>query len=164
MSGKNINFDDKKIKKSDFYENKKIRKIANIDGNKILVSRKEPYSTKNSFNYFIGYNDNDVIRQLCVRLLQITGYARKFNENATMTFRVNDKQLLKNYSKIREKIEKLMMIDFEIKPVYGDDDKYIKIKVKIYAGSIITNFHNKEMPKEKGSCKCLSIIMLDSVI
>ena len=29
---------------------------------------------------------------------------------------------------------------------------------------MITNFHNKKMPKEKAPCKCLSIIMLDSVI
>ena len=36
--------------------------------------------------------------------------------------------------------------------------------MKIYAGSIITNFHNKKMPQEKAPCKCLSIIMLDSVI
>ena len=62
------------------------------------------------------------------------------------------------------KIEKLMRIDFERKPVYGDDDKYIKTKIKVYAGSMITNFHNKKMPKEKAPCKCLSIIMLDSVI
>ena len=47
-------------------------------------------------------------------------------------------------------------------PVY--DDKYIKTKVKIYADNIITNFHNKKMPKEKAPFKCLSIIMLDSVI
>ena len=53
-----------------------------------------------------------------------------------------------------------MKINFESKPVYGDDDKYIKTKVKTYAGSIIINFHNKKMPKEK----CLSIIMIDSVI
>ena len=46
----------------------------------------------------------------------------------------------------------------------GDDDKYIKTKMKIYAVSIITNFYNKKMPKEKAPCKCLSIIMLDSVI
>ena len=44
------------------------------------------------------------------------------------------------------------------------DDKYIKTKIKTYAGSIITNFHNKKMPKEKAPCKCLSIIMIDSVI
>ena len=62
------------------------------------------------------------------------------------------------------KIEKLTKIDFESKPVYGDNDKYTKIKIKIYAGSMITNFYNKEMTKEKTPCKCLSIIMLDSVI
>ena len=164
MSGKNINFANKKIKKSDFYKNKKINRIDEIDVNKILVSKKESYGTKNSFKYFIGYNDNDVIRPLCVRLPQMTGYARKFDENATMSFRVNNKQLLKNYNKIWEKVEKLMKIDFESKPVYGDDDKYIKTKIKTYAGSIITNFHNKKMPKEKAPCKCLSIIMIDSVI
>ena len=35
MSGKNVNFGDKKIKKSDFYENKKITNIDDIDANKI---------------------------------------------------------------------------------------------------------------------------------
>ena len=57
-----------------------------------------------------------------------------------------------------------MKINFESNPVYGDDVKYIKTKIKTYAGSIITNFHNKKMPKEKALCKCLSIIMIDSVI
>ena len=57
-----------------------------------------------------------------------------------------------------------MKINFESNPVYGDDVKYIKTKIKTYAGSIITNFHNKKMPKEKAPCKCLSIIMIDSVI
>ena len=65
----------------------------------------------------------------------MTGYARKFDENATMSFRANNKQLLKNYNKIWEKVEKLMRIDFESKPVYGDDDKCIKTKIKIYAVS-----------------------------
>ena len=82
----------------------------------------------------------------------MTGYAKKFNENVTMSFRVNNKQLLKNYNKMWEKIEKLMRIDFESKPVYADDDKYIKTKIKVYAGSMITNFHNKKMPKEKSPC------------
>ena len=57
-----------------------------------------------------------------------------------------------------------MKIHFESKPVYGDDVKYIKTKIKIYAGGIITNFHTKKMPKEKAPCKCLSIKMMDSVI
>ena len=80
-----------------------------------------------------------------------------------MSFKAYNKQLLKNNNKIWEKTEKLMRIDFESKTVYGDDDKYIKTKTKAYAGSMITNFRNKKMPKEKSPYKCLSIIMLDSV-
>ena len=65
MNGKSINFDNENIKKSNFYnKNKKIFNIDNIDVNKILVSKKEQYGKHNSFKYFIGYNDNDVIRPL----------------------------------------------------------------------------------------------------
>ena len=41
--------------------------------------------------HFIGHNDNDVIRPLCLRFPQMTGYAKKFNENVTMSFRVINK-------------------------------------------------------------------------
>ena len=84
MSGKNINFNDKKVKKSIFYKNKRIYSTDDINVNNILVSKKEPYGTKNYLKYLIGYNDDDIIRPLCIRLPQMTGYARKFDENATI--------------------------------------------------------------------------------
>ena len=63
MSRKSINFNDIKTKKSDFYKNKKINNIEDINADNILVSKKGPSSVKkNSFKYFIGYNDNDIIR------------------------------------------------------------------------------------------------------
>ena len=105
MSEKNINFDDKKFRKSTFYKNKRIYSTDNIDVNNILVSKKESYGTKNSLKYFIGYNDNDNIRPLCIRLPQMTGYARKFNENATMSFIVKDKKLLKNIVKYGKQLK-----------------------------------------------------------
>ena len=46
------------------------------------------------------------------------------------------------------KVDKLIRIDFESKLVYGDDDKYIKTKIKIYAENMITNFHNKKRLKK----------------
>ena len=61
----------------------------------MLVSKKESYGNENSFKYFIDYNDKDMIRPLCIRLSQMTGYARKFDENATMSFIVKDKQFFK---------------------------------------------------------------------
>ena len=121
MSGKNINFDEKKIEKNDFYKSKKLFIIDDIDVNKILVSKKEPYSTKKTLKYLIGYLDNDVIRPLCLSLSKMTGYTRKFDENVTMSLRVNDKQLLRNYNKIWKKVENVMKINFESKPIYGDD-------------------------------------------
>ena len=50
---------------------------------------------------------------------------------------------INNYDKTWKKTERLMSIDFESKPFCGDvdDDKYIKIKIKIYKGNIMTNFH-----------------------
>ena len=94
-----------KNQKSEFYKNKKITSIDGIDVNKILVSKIESYGTKNPFKYFIGYNNNDFVRPLCVRLPQMTGYVRNFDENATMFFEANNKQVLGNYNKIWEKAE-----------------------------------------------------------
>ena len=77
-------------------------------------------------------------------------------------------QLLKNYNKIWKNIEKLMKIDFNTKTTFGNDDKYIKTKIKTYKDSIITNVYNKngpkKIPEEKVPHKCLSIIILDSVL
>ena len=78
LSEKNLNFEDKKIKKSNFSKNKKVTKIDDIDINKILVSKEEPYGTKNSFKYFFEYSDSDAIRPLCIKLPQMIVYDRKF--------------------------------------------------------------------------------------
>ena len=73
----------------------------------------------------------------------MTGYINKFDKNTiTMSLKVKDKKLFKNYNKIWKKIEKLMDIDFNTKPTYGDDDKYIKTKIKTYKNNITTNFYN----------------------
>ena len=78
---------------------------------------------------------------------------------------VKDEQLFKNYNQIWEKIEGLIGKNFDNKPFYGNDDnKYIKTKIKTLKDNTITNFHNKNVPEEKIPNKCLSIIILDSVI
>ena len=100
MSGKSINFEDKKINKSTFYKNKKILNMHSLDVNKILVSKKESYGTKNSLKYFIGYNDDDIIRPLCIKLPQMVGYVKHFDSNKRISFKVSDNKLLKKYSKM----------------------------------------------------------------
>ena len=83
----------------------------------------------------------------------MTGYVRKFEINPTMSFKISDKKLLKKYNQIWKIVEKVLTIEFDSKPVYGDDDKYIKTKIKIYGGSVNKNFQDKKMPKGKAPCK-----------
>ena len=86
------------------------------------------------------------------------------NLNTTMTFKISNKQFLRKYNHIWIRVEKLVKIEFDSQPVYDDNDKYIKTKIKTYDCSTMTNFHNKKTPQERAPCKCISIIMLDSVI
>ena len=81
-----------------------------------------------------------------------------------MSFKVTNNKLLKKCNKIWEKVSNLLGIKFDSEPVYGDNDKYIKTKIKQYKHKINTNFQGKKIPKENASYKCLSLTMLDSVI
>ena len=81
--------------------------------------------------------------------------------NKAMSFKVGDNKLLKKYNKICEKISNLMNIEFNSEPAYGDIDKYIKTKIKMYEDRANTNFQGKKVPEEYASHKCLSLIVLD---
>ena len=153
----------KKINKSNFYKNKKLFSIHDLDVNKILVSKRESYGTKNSLKYFIGYNDDDVIRPVCIKLPEMIGYVKHFDSNKTMSFKASDNKLLRKYNKIWGKISNLINIEFESEPVY-DNDKYIKTKIKMYEDRVNTNFQGKQVRKENALCKSISLIVLDSVI
>ena len=48
--------------------------------------------------------------------------------------------MLKKYNKIWKIVEKLLKIEFDSEPVFGDNNKYIKTKIKVYDGSMVTNF------------------------
>ena len=78
----------------------------------------------------------------------MTGSIRKFEGNRTMSFKISDEQFLKKYYQIWKRVERLKQ-EFHSEPVYGDNDKYIKTKIKIYAGSMITNFQGKKYQKKK---------------
>ena len=99
MSGKNIVFDDEKINEISFYK-KNLFNRHDIDANKILVSKKEPYGGKNSFKYFIGYHDNFGIRPLCRKLPKTINHVKCFDSKKTMPFKVIHNRLLKRHTKI----------------------------------------------------------------
>ena len=83
-------------------------------------------------------------------------YAKYFDSNKAMSFKVSDKKLFKKYTKIWGKISSLIGKEFESEPVEGDNDIYIKTKIKSRGDKVNTNFQGKEIPKESASYKSIN--------
>ena len=72
------------------------------------------------------------------------GYAKYFDSNKTISFKVSNKKLLKKYTKIWEYNISLIGKEFDRDPVCGDNDKYIKAKLKPYGDKIKQIFKVKK--------------------
>ena len=94
----------------------------------------------------------------------MTRYVKCFDSDKTMSFKVTEKKLSKRYSEIWERVSSLMNIEFDNESVSGDNDKYIKTKIKSYRDKVNSNFQGNKIPNKNASYKCLSLIMLDSII
>ena len=92
----------------------------------------------------------------------MNAYAKYFDQNSKyMNLLVNDKEILKKYTDIRNKIKSQIKKEFNSEPVYFD--LYIKTKIKVYNDKVYTNFQHNKIPKDNEYCVCLSVILLDSI-
>ena len=76
------------------------------------------------------------------------GYVKRFDSIKIMPFKAIDDKLLKRYTKIWGKVSSLMNIIYDSEPIYGDNDKYIKTKIKLYGDKVNTSFQGKRVPKK----------------
>ena len=80
----------------------------------------------------------------------MSGYIKYFdNARKNMSFLIEDDHVYLKYTKIWNKIKKLLHVKFHSQPIH--DDKYIKTKVKTFGETINTLFSNNRVPKEKKS-------------
>ena len=91
----------------------------------------------------------------------MVGYVTNFDRNKMKSFRVNDKKMLKKYDKIWITIADLLDVQFDSYPVYGDNEKYIKIKIRMYEDRVI--FRVKTHQKN-ASYNCIALVSIDCVI
>ena len=114
-----------------------------------------------SFNYFIGYAGNSVIRPLCILLPQMSGFIRLFDNGCkNMSFMIKDDRVLTKFNGIWGKIKGLLGLHSE--PIY--DEKYIKTKARLFNGDIYTTFWREKIQKEGIHYTCIAVIIRDSII
>ena len=127
----------------------------------IVTSDKFKHSDER-FKYFIGYQNGEIVKPLCIILPQISGYIKYFeNSGKNMSFMVKD-DVLDKYNKIWNKIKQKLNIKFHSMP--ASNKTYIKIKVREFDGKIKTNFLGNEVSKENMQCTCIACITIDSVM
>ena len=96
--------------------------------NQIAVSDRFKHSDE-GFKYFIGYQDNEIVKPLCIILPQMSGYIKYFeNGGKNMSFMLKDDNVLDKYNKFWDKIKEKLNIKFHSIPVY--DETYIKSQSK----------------------------------
>ena len=71
MSEKTLKFDNIKVNKKEFHKSKQPIDLKSVNVNQIVVSDKFKHSDE-GFKYFIGYQDDEIVKPLCIILPQIT--------------------------------------------------------------------------------------------
>ena len=95
MEKDTIKFGNKILKKDDFDRGEiKLFNIEEIGLDKVKRSIKKRYGQrKGSFKYHIGYDDNDDIFLLIIKLSEMIRYCNHFYDGKTMNFRCDDKNI-----------------------------------------------------------------------
>ena len=86
----------------------------------------------------------------------------KDKNNKLMPFRIDEEKLVEKNKAIWTKIEDLKNIELNALPVY--DDRYIKIKIRIYGDKVYTNFRDLNVPEDDIEYELFTIISTDSFL
>ena len=137
-SEKTLKFNNIKINKKEFHKSKQAIDLDSITTDKIVGSDKFRHS-EDGYKYFIGYQEDEVVKPLCIILPQMNGYIKVWN-------------VIKNK----------LGIKFPCKPIY--ENKYLKSKEREFDGDVKTNFLSNGLAKENMYYTCISCITIDSVL
>ena len=162
MNEKTLKFDNIRVNKKEFHKSKKSINLdlANVD--QTVISDKFKHSD-DSFKYFIGYKEGEIVKPLCIILPQMSGYIKYFeNGGKNMYFMIKNDDVLDKYNNIWDKIKGKLNIKFHSMSVYVKI--YMRAKVREFNSVTKTNFLSDEIPKENMHYICIACMTIDSVM
>ena len=160
MSEKTLKLDHIKLNKKELHKSKQPIDLKSLSVDQIVISNLK-YSD-DGFKYFIDYQEDEIVKPLCIILPQMSGYIKYFeNGGKNMPFMIKDDNVLDKYNRIWDKIKKKLNIKFHSMPVYVET--YRKAKIREFDGKIKTNFLGDKVPKENIHYTCIACITIDSV-
>ena len=126
MTEKTLKFNKIRLNKKEFHKSKEAIDLFSVNVDQIVISDKFKHSDE-GFKYFIGCQEDEIVKPLCIILQQMMGYIKYFdNGGKNMSFLIKDDEVLNKYEEIWSVIKNKLGIKFHSKPVY--DQTYIKLK------------------------------------
>ena len=105
MSEKTLKFDNIRVNKKEFHKSKQQVNLDLINVDQIVISDKFKQSD-DSFKYFIGYREGEIVKPLYIILRQTSGYIKYFeNSGKKMSFVIKDADMLYKYNEIWDNIK-----------------------------------------------------------
>ena len=80
MSQKTLKFDNIRVNKREFHKSKQSIDLNLINADQIVVSDKFKHSD-DSFKYFIGYKEHEIVKPLYIILPQMNAYIKYFESS-----------------------------------------------------------------------------------
>ena len=77
MSEKTLKFNNIKINKKELHKSKQAIDLDSVTTDKIIVPDKFRHSEE-GYKYFIGYQEDNIVKPLCIILPQMNGYIKYF--------------------------------------------------------------------------------------
>ena len=146
MSEKRLKFKNIRVNKKEFHKSKQPIDLMSVKLDQIVISDKFKHSDE-GFEYFIGYQEGEIVKSLCIILPQMSGYIKYFEKGGkNMSFLIKDDEVWEKYEQIWDVIKNKLGIKFHSKPIY--EQKYLKAKVREFDGVIKINFLANDTPKE----------------
>ena len=112
MSEKTLKFNNIRLNKKEFHKSKEPIDLMSVNVDQIVVSDKFKHSDE-GFKYFIGYQEDEIVKPLCIILPQMSGYIKYFENGVkNMSFFVGGDNVLDKYKKIWNVIKNKLSIKF----------------------------------------------------
>ena len=79
MSQKTLKFNNIRLNKKEFHKSREPIGLMSVIVDQIVVSDKFKHN-KEGFKYFIGYQEGEIVKPLCIILPQMSGYIKYFEK------------------------------------------------------------------------------------
>ena len=95
MSEKTLKFNNIRVNKKEFHTSKQPIDLMSVFVDQIVVPDKFKHSNE-GFKYFIGYQEGEIVKPLCIILLQMSRCKKYFeNGSKSMSFLIKDDEVRK---------------------------------------------------------------------